>query len=426
MTGQHREGTAALSALIANRLASPADVGDLGATSCWWPQSLAHGAAGIALLHVERARGELASWQRAHDWLRFATRQEISGGDGSHLYHGAPALAFALHGAADPRGRYARALELLDRRIATATRRRLDRAHKRIDAGELPALAEFDTIRGLTGIGAHLLRRDPTADLVRIILEYLVRLTEPITDDGETLPGWWTDLAPTGRPAPEFPGGHGNLGMAHGIGGPLAMLSLAARRGILVDGQREAIRRICDWLDHWRQDGESGPWWPYWVTRAQLRAGRVALPGPARLSWCYGTPGLVRAQQLAALATADTERQQMAEQAFASALLNPAQLAATVDASLCHGHAGLLHLARYVAADATTADLAACVPRLLDNVLATMRADGAGSDLAAGPGAAMFDRLGLLEGLAGIGLALHGVENDPPSDSGWDACLLIN
>ena len=40
-------------------------------------------------------------------------------------------------------------------------RTRLDAAHRRIDAGRLPQLAEFDAIRGLTGYGAYLLRRDP-------------------------------------------------------------------------------------------------------------------------------------------------------------------------------------------------------------------------------------------------------------------------
>lgn len=50
-------------------------------------------------------------------------------------------------------------------------------------------MAEFDGIRGLAGIGAHLLRRAPHEDLLRSVLAYLVRLTDPVTDDGELLPG---------------------------------------------------------------------------------------------------------------------------------------------------------------------------------------------------------------------------------------------
>ncbi len=58
-------------------------------------------------------------------------------------------------------GTYQDALERLDKVITADARARVDAAHARIDAGRLPTLAEFDVIRGLTGIGSYLLRRDP-------------------------------------------------------------------------------------------------------------------------------------------------------------------------------------------------------------------------------------------------------------------------
>ena len=75
----------------------------------------------------------------------------ISAGAQATLFFGAPALAFAVHAAADRPGRYERALELLDIRVAALTRRRLDQAHARIGRGDRPALAEFDLINGLAG-----------------------------------------------------------------------------------------------------------------------------------------------------------------------------------------------------------------------------------------------------------------------------------
>ena len=47
-------------------------------------------------------------------------------------------------------------------------------------------------------------------------------------------PGWWTEQSSHNRIDPEFPGGHLNLGMAHGITAPLAVLSLALQQGINV------------------------------------------------------------------------------------------------------------------------------------------------------------------------------------------------
>ncbi|WP_414941225.1 lanthionine synthetase LanC family protein [Amycolatopsis sp. cmx-11-51] len=71
-----------------------------------------------------------------------------------------------------------------------------------------------------------------------------------------------------------------------------------------------------------------------------------------RPSWCYGTPGIARALQLAGRALHDRFRQQRAEAAFTTCLNDPAQLDSLTDRSLCHGTGGLLATARRIAADA--------------------------------------------------------------------------
>jgi hypothetical protein len=427
-----RGAAGAIAGAIADRLHSPEQVVGLDSRHDRWPQSLAVGAAGVALLHIERARSGLGSWERAHDWLAFAAQGTVDGTERAHLHHGAPSIAFALHAAADQPGRYSNALATLDQQVAVVTRRRLDRAHARIDARGLPALAEFDAIRGLAGIGAHLLRRDPACDLLRSVLAYMVRLTEPITRSGELLPGWWSGLDPSGRTSGQFPSGHANHGMAHGIGGPLALLSLATIYCVRVDGQVEAISRICRWLDRWRRASDAGPWWPYWVTGAsgELYAERSPEGRPARPSWCYGTAGLARAQQLAGIAIADTARQQAAEDALARALTEPAQLMLIRDGSLCHGFAGLLHIAARAAGDALDPRLAACVRNLLNTVVQDADAD-ADAEVPRGDGPRPVSAgfvsgdVGLLEGAAGYALALHSAHLGTPPASGWDSCLLI-
>lgn len=416
-----RDATRAAADTIAERLAAPQDVRSLHHRQGWWPQSLAHGAVGVALLHIERARMDQGPWQRAHDWLACAAAEPAVGGSDSHLYYGAPALAFALHAAADRPGRYARALNTLDQYVTAAVRDRLASSHARMDRGETPALAEYDAIRGLSGLGALLLHRDIHTDLLREILTYLVRLTEPVKHDGEVLPGWWSHLAPSGEVSPDYPAGHANNGVAHGIGGPLAMLSLAARHGIAVEGHRDAITRILAWLDQWQQEGSAGPWWPYWITREQLRSGKPG-PGPSRPSWCYGTAGFARTQQLAALATSDPARQRMAESALLEAMTDPGQLGATVDLSLCHGFAGLAHITQLVAADAITPGLTECLPRLLAPITDTAPGALAASLLDPPKGG----DIGLLEGAAGTALALQSFQTGTPSISGWDSCFLTN
>jgi hypothetical protein len=402
----HRELAEQIATAVADRLASPVEAQRLGLPQGWHPQSLAYGAAGVALLHIERAHAGSGPWQRVHDWLACAAAGQIESWEESHLHYGVAAVAYALNAAADRPGQYARALNTLDRSITKTTRHRLELAHTRMDDGAArPPLAEFDSIRGMAGIGAYLLRREPHGNLLRDVLTYLVRLTEPVKDGSELLPGWWSDQAPSGKLSANYPGGHANNGMAHGIAGPLALLALATRRGTVVPGQLDAIGRICRWFDRWRQESAAGPWWPHLITRAQYRGEQSLASKPSRPSWCYGTAGLARAQQLAALALTDTARQREAEGALARALADPGQLSLITDHSLCHGHAGTAHIAEQASADA----------------LGTSP-DAVAASLVQPPGA----DIGLLEGAAGVALALHSAATGTVPLSGWDAFLLIN
>lgn len=396
---------------IAHQLAEPEGVG--AGLPHWWSQSLAHGAAGIALLHIERAASGRASWDRARAWLRFATSRALSVGPNAALFYGAPAIEFALQAGAPHLPGVARSLPAVELATDQVVRRRLDTAERRLRGGGRSLLAEFDCIRGLAGLGALLLgRADPSATPLGEVLAYLVALTEPLQHGDQLLPGWWTDLAPNSKPSPEkFPDGHANNGMAHGVAGVLAVLALALRQGSTVDGQSDAIERILAWLDQWRQLDGSRTWWPYWITRDELRAARTTEGGPRRPSWCYGTLGLARAQQLAAIALNDPARRAMAEDAAAAALVDREQLGRIEDASLCHGFAGLIHIATLLADDSPAPSVIADhIPALL-GALTTSVARTPSTDS------------GWLEGRAGTALALHALARRPAT--GWDRALLI-
>jgi len=399
---------------IASRLVDPHAIGTLGVTGGRGrrrPQSLAGGAAGIALLHIERVRTGHGDWSTAHVWLSAAVRDELSAGPNAGLYFGAPTLAFVTNAAANQSGKYERALVQLDTSTVSVTRRRLDRAHARIDRGDRAVMAEFDLIRGLTGFGAYHLRRHPHDDITRAVLAYLVRLAEPLQGSTDGLPNWWTDVSLNGDPSPDFPGGHGNFGMSHGIAAPLALLSLAMLRGVVVEGHADAIGRICAWLDAWQQVHPSGPWWPGYITLENIHKGHVEQASHQRPSWCYGTPGVARAQQLAGMATGDIARQRTAEAAMLGCLRDPAQLDRLTESGLCHGMAGLFQTAWRMAADAHTPDIADELPRLATRLLARLRSAPAEPEL--------------LDGHAGVALALHTAGTGTAPLAGWDACLLL-
>jgi hypothetical protein len=328
-------------------------------------------------------------------------------GQEAGLFLGAPAITYVLHLAADGGHRYARALDALDRVVVAHTRRRLDAAHARIDRGEPTSFTEYDLLRGLTGLGALILRRAPDAQVFTDVLTYLVRLTEPLSvlgpgPEAGPLPGWWVGHSPVGLSSPA-PGGHANVGLAHGITGPLALLALAAQRGVTVPGHHEAMRRICRWLDDVRLGDHDTAAWPRWVAE-----GGVEAPSPTVPSWCYGTPGVARAQQLAAVALRDLDRKRAAEQALLHCLSDPLQLGRLHARGLCHGLGGVLRVVQRVAQDADDpAAFTHHLPALGERLLLAPPPDGSG----------------FLEGAAGARLAFADAEASPAGE--WDACLLL-
>src|SRR6266508_6578114 len=330
------------------------------------------------------------------------------------LYYGAPAIAFMLHTAtatatatADGRERYPAARQALDQQVRRLTRQRLAAAEERISHGRPATFAEYDLFYGLVGIGALLLHQAPGSDELGGLLRCVVRLTEPRRHDGLHVPGWWVDHDPD--PILPTPGGHANAGMAHGAAGLLALLAHAIRQGRQVDGQTEAIGRLCAWFDQWRQESPHGPWWPQWITRDQLRTGRPTHDGPDRPSWCYGAAGIARAQQLAAIAINDRARQAAAEETLAACLTGP-QMDRITDMGICHGLAGLYQTAFRAAADAENPSIARRLPRLAERLSAS---------------AHDHDRDGFLTGRPGIALALETIRTGEPPHTRWDVCLLI-
>ncbi|MDQ1006665.1 hypothetical protein QFZ82_001150 [Streptomyces sp. V4I23] len=405
---------AALSAAdtLAGSLVDPASIWPDGRPEGWqaWPQSLAGGASGIALLHVERARTGYGDWDTAHNWLAEAVRGEISAASNANLYFGVPALAFVTHRAASATGRYGRVLRRLDEATAGVTRTRLAEAHQRLDREERPPMEEFDLIRGLSGLGAYHLSRYGDAEITHAVLAYLVRLTEPLPDPAG-LPPWWMNVGTTGALDADYPGGHGNFGLAHGIGAALAVMSQALLHGLDVPGLAGAVERVCEWTDQWRQGEDSYPWWPGLIDPEQAASGHVAPELRPRPSWCYGVSGTARAQQLAGLALGDPVRVRAAENAILATLRDPAQLDRLPEIGLCHGMAGLLHASWRMAAETGNAQIAAELPRLADRLITALDQPGRDPEL--------------LDGSAGAALALHTLGMNHAPAPHWDTFLAL-
>ncbi|MCA1218972.1 lanthionine synthetase C family protein [Streptomyces sp. 8L] len=419
-----------VTALVAERLSDPARVAGIAERAgggpetgyaAWHPVSGASGHPGIALLFAA-----LGDREGAHRHLTAAasglrTRPPLPAG----AMTGLPALAFAARVAAGRGGAYAALLSSADRSLTALTERLLARAaDARGSAAGVP-MAVYDAASGLSGLGRHLLGAGHHEPLTRRVLEALVGLASPTVVSGRTVPGFVTGDPLRVQDAGSRRGRGVNLGMAHGIPGPLALLSTAWLQGVRVAGQREAIESIAEWLVSVCEHDTHGLYWP----QAVALDGPAGRPPPARAAWCYGAPGAGTALHLAGRALSVARWRATAAHAMAAALSRPRQIR---DASLCHGAAGLLCLVAAMCAEAEGEQLRRHIPELVGDLLD--RADPERPFLfsALPPSThhepdVPLDRPGLLDGAAGAALALSALSGLPADGRGglpWQAVLL--
>jgi hypothetical protein len=415
---------------VASQLADPAKVDELVRLSgdpLWRPDSLAAGYPALAALFAVLPGSETR--QLAHQYLAAAVRQRTVA-DGSGLFFGNMALGYAALLATRSDGDY-RSLRAASAAAAErAVARRVEQIATRSDT------TGYDTIYGLAGITRYLLATH-AGQALRTALAATVSLARPCLVHGRPLPGWWVASGPDLRPGGAgFPNGHLNLGLGHGVAGPLAVLSLALRAGVSVPGQHEAVETIARWLaDRVRHD-DHGPFWPSYVTFEEEVGDMTTARPQTRAAWCYGTPGVARALQLASIALSEPAWGNLAAAAMRSLLDRPQDDWLIRDGSVCHGAAGLLHLTTTIAADSADPGLRSRLPGLAQWALDFLCADTASGflvppppDLPARPEPGGY-RLGLLEGASGIALALGQFAGvlDPGPDPAvpWDAALLLH
>lgn len=431
-----RERAGAVSAGILERLADPAatmaatripaEAADDGVAEPVWAElTLGSGSPGLALAFAGAARHPERQVPRAHAYLTAGTRA-VSGGPGaaSGIFKGPGALAFAVLVAHRATGGYVSALARFD-----AYQRDLVRAVlPPVEDRPLSTIGHYEVVRGLTGVGRYLLARAETCEEpLTAVLDHLVRLSVgTVSHQGARVPRWWALDAPRIGSEEAFPGGHLNLGLSHGVAGPLALMALAWEQGVRVPGQQEAMEATADLLRTWAVTDRHGVFWPGHLSFAEWRRGPAAYDGRARWpAWCYGAPGVSRALQLAGRALGRSDFSDLARASVGRLLDLPRSDWGIDDHALCHGWAGALHqlgrldeewrdprLAR-LRDDIASELVSAFDPALPFGLRFTMTKVPFGSDVS-----------GYLDGAAGVALALDSYAVDgTPAD--WDMPLLL-
>lgn len=281
---------------------------------------------------------------------------------------------------------------------------------------------DYDLISGLVGIGVFALERLPHPS-GRALLERVIYHLKGLARE---VPGgvtWFTPPSHVGpRQRGEYPDGYYNLGVAHGVPGVTALLSLALRAGVGSETAEELTRASVAWILSQRSVGQPGWEFPSWVSPGAPAAG-------SRTAWCYGDAGVAASLFHAGQAIDEQTWVRQSTTVAREAAGRPHELTGVADGGLCHGCAGLAHIFNrfHQATEDTVLGEAASTwyQRLL-----RQRQPGRGvggfvaldtdADFNIIPSASP----GLLIGASGVALGLLGALT--PIEPGWDRAFLLS
>jgi len=198
--------------------------------------------------------------------------------------------------------------------------------------------APYDLVVGLTGLGVYCLQRHPRPPATECLHLAVGRLQKRAQHDEHGL-YWWTPPEEmfSQETREQYPSGRADLGVAHGVAGPVALLGGICGTGIDLTTARPLLEGAVRWLLAHSIPTDAGPTFPVWVAPG-------VQPWPARSAWCYGDPGIAAALLMAARGVGDAGWEQAAVALACRAAERPPAETGVVDACFCHGSAGLAHV----------------------------------------------------------------------------------
>lgn len=303
----------------------------------------------------------------------------------------------------------------------------IDEALK-VHLSQSPWRGEYDLISGLVGFGVYALERLPRESAFGCLMLVVDRLDEIAERSAKGIT-WFTapELLPPDQ-SKECPDGYYNLGLAHGVPGVIALLGrVCATTEKKLQKTRSKARSLLNGGVTWllaQQPKDRTKSFPYWV-------GPGISAAPARLAWCYGDPGVAAALLQAAHCVNNPVWKRQALLIARRAAARPPEQSGVKDCALCHGAAGVGHIFNRLF-QATGKEWLADAARFWFKRTLELRRPGRGiagfAALRPGPKPGSRKRWiadpGILEGAAGIGLALLAATI--PVEPEWDRALLIS
>ncbi|MDG0949135.1 lanthionine synthetase LanC family protein [Bacillus paranthracis] len=117
------------------------------------------------------------------------------------------------------------------------------------------------------------------------------------------------------------------------------ILSKAYKKGIMVNGQRDAIERIVNDLLKLKNQNDNN--WGGMISIDNYMNKSSVINEPTRSAWCYGTPGTAFSLLVAAEALDDTDLYELSKQSMIDLIGKDQNI---YSPTFCHGYAGISYI----------------------------------------------------------------------------------
>lgn len=283
-----------------------------------------------------------------------------------------------------------------------------------LDRDDWPHAVEL--IYGVAGLLVYALARLPNPEARRVVELGLraIEVSAEETHDGIT---WFVPASHLrSKTLERAPEGCYNLGVSHGNPGVISVLAEVHRLGVDPPRTRRLLEESVRWV--LAQEIPGG--------RFPSLTGPGVDPKPARVAWCYGSPGIPIALLRAARALDRDDWSETALRLATVAAETPFEASGVIDPPFCHGAAGLMHQFNRLYQETGVPLFAEAARTWFDHTLA-YRVEGegvAGFSSRSMPATEKYPEPGILYGVAGIAAVFAAAVSDV--EPSWDAMFALS
>jgi lantibiotic biosynthesis protein len=283
-----------------------------------------------------------------------------------------------------------------------------NRMNKDIETGN------FDFLHGATGVAYYFSDRiEDNTSIHAYLKSYIDELEKAciIEEDGSIK---WLSIIDYKTGEKGF-----NFSMSHGMASIIALLSKFYKKDICKEKSLFLLNGVIKYLLKNKNDvSKLNCYFPNYINKNSNKS---------RLAWCYGDLGIAVALYNAAKTLNDSSLEDFAlEVLLYSTKRKGLENESVIDAGLCHGSAGIAHIYNRMFWNTKNIEFKNAAEFWFNETIKMAKFDDglAGYKAYLGIDDGWQNAFGLLEGIAGIGIALDSwtTQKEPK----WDECLLLS